>query len=68
MSSRLVLPPTAQGVMWWAWHQLADAPHPTQALSRPIRAIRWAALAIRRDLPRSKGCDTPRKMAGSISA
>ncbi len=54
-----------EGMMWWAWHQSADASHPMHFRSRATRAMRWAGLAIRLALPRSNGWEVPRKMAGN---
>ena len=38
-----VLPPLAQGMLWWAWQSAAGHSQPSvvQCLSRTLIAIRW---------------------------
>ncbi len=66
--SRSVLPPCSQWTMWWAWHQLAEAPQPTQPLSRAASTARWRLLAWRFPRPSQSGSRLRLKMAGRMLA
>ena len=68
--SRLVSPPVAQWVMWWAWHirgglrQLGKV----QCRSRRISAVQMVAVTRRRRRPMSRTSPWVPRTAGMISA